>query len=282
MNKTTPNIPKLNLAILDMNNGQPNQGMRCITEIADGYDAYLSYNVFDVRVKNEVPDLSYDLYISSGGPGNPLEGNGIWEVKFYDFLDRLWTHNQKEGVRKKYMFFICHSFQLACNHFGLGEIAPRHSPSFGVLPVHKTKAGKTDEILAELPDPYHAVDSRSWQLIQPNLRVFAKHGAKILSLEKIRTHVEYERAIMAVRFSPELVGTQFHPEADPVGMKVHFEKEENRDTIIRNFSEKKYKQTVEQLDDPDKIALTHRTILPTFIESAISHLRDTPFEALPQ
>ena len=72
------------------------------------------------------------------------------------------------------------------------------------------------------------VDSREWQLVQPNRKVFKKLGAKILSLEKIRTHVELERAIMAIRFSPEMVGTQFHPEADPEGMKKHFSVEENR------------------------------------------------------
>jgi imidazoleglycerol phosphate synthase glutamine amidotransferase subunit HisH len=31
-----------------------------------------------------------------------------------------------------------------------------------------------------------------------------------------RDHVQYERAIMAVRFTDYFVGTQFHPEADPV------------------------------------------------------------------
>ena len=46
-----------------------------------------------VRVTNEVPDTSYDIYISSGGPGNPLEGNGIWELRFFHLIDRLWQHN---------------------------------------------------------------------------------------------------------------------------------------------------------------------------------------------
>jgi imidazoleglycerol phosphate synthase glutamine amidotransferase subunit HisH len=46
--------------------------------------------------------------------------------------------------------------------------------------------------------------------------VSLKKGAKIISLEKIRDHVQYERAIMAVRFTDYFVGTQFHPEADPV------------------------------------------------------------------
>lgn len=263
---------KLRLAILDMNNNVPNQGMRCIREIVAKYDGQLTCDEFDVRGKNELPDLSYDLYICSGGPGSPIEG-GEWKDSFFELIDSAWQHNQM-AVDKKFFFFICHSFQMACEHFGLGELAPRKSTSFGVYPVHNTKAGLSDPILSLLPNPYYAVDSRDWQLIQPNDEVFEEHGASILSLEKIRTHVEYERAIMAVRFSEEFIGTQFHPEADPVGMNIHFKKQENRDKVIKNFGEEKYNSMMEQLDDPDKIALTYNTILPAFIESSIHKLKE--------
>lgn len=263
---------EMKLAILDMNNNVPNQGMRCIREIVANYEDQLSWDEFDVRAKNEVPGLDYDLYICSGGPGSPLEG-GEWKDRFIQLIDEAWKHNQM-AENKKYFFFICHSFQMACEHFDLGQIAPRKSTSFGVYPVHKTEAGKKDPVLASLNDPYHAVDSRDWQLIQPRLEVFAEHGAEVLSLEKIRTHVELERAIMAVRFSDEFVGTQFHPEADPTGMKEHFNKQENRDKVIRNFGEEKYNDMMEHLDDPDKIAQTYSTILPTFIESSIQKLNE--------
>ncbi len=265
-------MEKLRLAILDMNKGQPNQGMRCIRDIVGSFVPYLEWDEYDVRVTNEVPDTDYDIYICSGGPGNPLEGNGIWDPRFYNLIDRLWVINQLGKERKKYAFFICHSFQLACNHFGLGEIVPRRSTSFGVYPVHKTAAGLEEPLFADLADPYFAVDSRDWQLIQPNLGVFEEYGAQIVSLEKIRTHVEYERAIMAVRFSDEFFGTQFHPEADPEGMKVHFSQPENREKVIRNYGLEKYESMMEHLEDPDKIALTHRTIIPTFLQIAIKKL----------
>lgn len=256
-----------------MNNGYPNQGMRCIREIVQGFGETLEVEEFDVRAKNEVPDTSFDIYISSGGPGDPTEGNGNWEVKFSHLVEQLWQHNKSPLIRKKYFFFICHSFQLACLHFGLGKITQRKSTSFGVYPIHKTAAGRREAILDGLADPYFAVDSRDWQLIQPKLKVFKEHGATILSLEKIRTHVEYERAIMAVRFSEEFIGTQFHPEADPEGMKAHFSEDSNKQKVIRNFGEKKYEDMMEHLDDPDKITLTHATILPKFIRSSIDKLR---------
>lgn len=270
---------KLRLAILDMNNGTPNQGMRCLREIADRYKDQLDWDEFDVRQKNELPDLSYDLYISSGGPGSPLDGD-TWKKNFFELIDAAWSHNQQENTSKKHFFFICHSFQLACEHFNLGTITKRKSTSFGVYPIHKNKAGRKEPLFDGLSDPYFAVDSRDWQLVQPNLKVFAEHGAKVLSLEKIRTHVEYERAIMAVRFSPEFIGTQFHPEADAQGMKMHFKKTENREKVIKNFGIERYDDMMLMLEDPNKIELTHSIILPNFIASSIQKLQEQELAAL--
>lgn len=263
---------KLRLAILDLNAGLPNQGMRCITQIVSQYKNQLDADIFDVRVTGEVPDLNYDIYISSGGPGNPMEGDGVWDTRFYDLVQDVWDYNKYEGYPKKYFFFICHSFQMACNHFGLGKITKRKSASFGIQPVHKTKAGMSDELFRQLPDPFYVVESRDWQIVQPNLHIFKEKGAEILALEKIRTHVEYERAIMAVRFSEEMVGTQFHPEADPDGMMVHFTKEENRDKVVLNYGIAKYDSMMSQLEEEDKIALTYKTILPNFIGNAIKRI----------
>lgn len=263
---------KLKLAILDLNAGFPNQGMRCILDIVNSYSPYFNVQVFDVRSKCEIPSLDFDVYVSSGGPGSPLEGDGVWDVKFYNLIQNIWDHNNQNTDQKKYMFLICHSFQMACNYFGLAELTRRKSTSFGVLPVHKTKAGSIDPLLITLPDPFYVVENRDWQIVQPNLNVFKEKGAQILALEKIRTHVEYERAIMAVRFSEEMVGTQFHPEADADGMKIHFSKAENREKVINNHSIQKYDSMMTQLDEEDKIALTQKTILPRFLEYAIDVL----------
>lgn len=263
---------KLRLALLDMNNGFPNQGMRCLRQIVAAYSDVLEYEEFDVRQKNELPNLDFDIYISSGGPGNPLEDIGPWLDRYLQLIDELWVHNLDPAARKKYVFLICHSFQLVSHHFQLGKITKRKSTSFGVYPIHKTVAGRKDNLLDGLKDQYYAVDSRDYQLVQPRLKVFKEHGASILSLEKIRTYVEYERAIMAVRFSKEFVGTQFHPEADAEGMKAYFLEEENRNKVIVNFGIDKYEDMMVHLDDPDKIFLTHGAILPGFINQAINNL----------
>jgi homoserine O-succinyltransferase/O-acetyltransferase len=261
------------IAILDMNNGVPNQGLRCIREIVSQYDHQVEWNIYDVRAKGEIPDLSYDIYICSGGPDSPL-AQGEWRNKVSQLIDEAGDINASDRQDKKFIFFICYSFQFACHHFGLGDLTMRKSTSFGIYPIHKTAAGRKDRILDGLDDPYYAVDSRDWQVVQPRLKVFTEHGASILSLEKIRTHVEYERAIMAVRFSDYFVGTQFHPEADADGMLTYFSQQEMKNKVVKNYGIEKYDNMIMHLHDPDKIERTHGTILPNFINNALETIKE--------
>lgn len=265
---------KLNLAILDMYDGETNQGMRCIKDILDRYSDQISYKVYDVRGKAEIPDIrEYDLYISTGGPGNPLDGNGNWDLKFFDLLDQIWIWNQNHS-RKKYILLICHSFQMACRHFGLGQLSKRKSTSFGVMTIHKTPNGMNDPIFNNLDNPFWAVDSRDYQVLQPNHKKFNLLGAKIIALEKIRTHVEYERAIMAIRFSDEIIGTQFHPEADPVSFMAHLKKPEVREKIMETMGKAKYRSMLEHLVDENKIYRTNETLIPNFLEQSIRKIKE--------
>ena len=79
---------QIRIAVLDMYDGEANQGMRCIFDIINRFNQMVSFQVFDVRGKNEIPDINkFDIYISSGGPGNPLEGNGIWDKKYFELID---------------------------------------------------------------------------------------------------------------------------------------------------------------------------------------------------
>src|SRR5882762_2462874 len=67
----------IRVAILDLYEGFANQGMRCIREILNQFgennNIDLSFHEFEVRLEKQVPDLSYDIYISSGGPGSPID-----------------------------------------------------------------------------------------------------------------------------------------------------------------------------------------------------------------
>lgn len=265
------NTPIIKIALLDMYDGVKNQGFKNITDILDMQILPFDWQRFDVRGKNEIPSLDYDIYISTGGPGNPLDGDGVWDKNFFELIDSIVEWNKNEA-RKKYVFLICHSFQMICHHLNLGTLTKRISTSFGILPMHKTEDGIKDPILCKLPDPFFAADHRDYQIIQPNLEVFEKFGAKILCLEKIRDHVDYERAIMAVRLSNEIFATQFHPEADAVGMTDFYKDKVIYQKSVEAHGEAKVKETINNLNDPFKVSLTNRTVIPTFLKLSIAQL----------
>ena len=265
------------VAILDLNNGAPNQSMRCLREIirqfgkANQLDIILTE--FNVREKLSVPDTSYDIYISSGGPGDPLESKGSdWERLYFKWLNEIESWNaDADNLQKKYVFFICHSFQLVCRHWELANVCKRNSTSFGVFPVHLLEDGKDEPVFDGMGDPFYAVDSRDFQVIEPRMNILYK-GAKILCIEKDRPHLPYERAIMAIRFSDYFIGTQFHPEADAIGMSMYLKTDEKKKTVIANHGEEKWKSMIEQLNDPDKILWTYSHILPNFLNIALNSL----------
>lgn len=260
------------IALLDMNNNQVNQGFKNIKEISENFQKQSEENIsitgFDVRHKNEIPDIEdFDIFISSGGPGNPHREGFEWEQKFADFLDSVYEYN-KHNDAKKYLFLICHSFQLASIHWDLGNICKRKSYSFGVQPIHKTEEGEEEFLFKNLPDPFYAVDSRAYQFIEPNVERFEELDMKMVAIEKSRPHIDLERAIMAIRFSDEIFGTQFHPEANPDGMIENLKDEKNKEAMIENYGMEKYLETVDRINDEDKIVLTQSQILPRFLSDA--------------
>ncbi|MEA3426148.1 MAG: GMP synthase [Bacteroidota bacterium] len=264
------------VAILDLYEGQANQGMRCIRDILLQWETAnqveLICQEFDVRLKLAVPDTSFDIYISSGGPGSPLETvNSEWEKKYFSWLEQIEQHNLlADEADKKHVFFICHSFQLACRHYGIGNVCKRKSTAFGVFPVHMLEDGKKEPVFEGLKDPFYSVDSRDYQVIEPNHARLREMGGKILAIEKDRPHVPYERAIMSVRFNDHFLGTQFHPEADAEGMHMYLLREDKKKTVIENHGEAKWQSMVEQLQDPEKIMWTYRHVLPNFLNLALA------------
>src|SRR5688572_12010203 len=198
---------KIKVAILDLYEGKANQGMRCIREILTAYaeanNLDLIRDEFDVRLKNEVPDMSYDIFISSGGPGSPLESRYTdWDESYFRWLSEIerWNDNPA-NEQKKYVLFICHSFQLACRHYNVGIVSKRRSTAFGVFPVHMLSSGYDEPVFAGLKDPFYGVDSRHYQVIQPNHHILEEMGAQLLCIQNHRAHARDDRDIVAIRFN---------------------------------------------------------------------------------
>jgi len=269
---------KLKVAILDLYEGVPNQGMRCLrnilVEFGEDNNIQVEWKEFDVRLKNDVPDMSFDVFISSGGPGSPLESRySDWEKKYFAWLNDVerWNSNPA-NQQKKFVFFICHSFQLSARYYNVGIITKRRSTAFGIFPIHMLADGVNEPVFAGLRDPFYAVDSRDYQVIQPNYSVLEKMGAKILCIEKDRPHVPYERAIMGIRYNEYMIGTQFHPEADASGMTMYLNREDKKKTVIESHGEEKWRNMIEHLNDPDKILWTYSHVLPNFLNQAVEQL----------
>ncbi len=269
----------IRIAVLDLYDGVANQGMRGIRETIQRFYKNLSIEIswdeFNVRQKNEIPDSSYDIFISSGGPGSPLETkDSNWEAVYFKWIQQAEQWNKEEkNTRKKHIFFICHSFQLACRYFKIGNLCKRKSTAFGIFPVHLLSNGKDEAVFNKMLDPFYAVDSRDYQVIEPNHQQIQSIGASILAIEKERPQVLLERAIMAIRFNEYMIGTQFHPEADASGMSLYLQTDEKKKTVIENYGLQKWEQMITHLNDPDKISFTYSLILPNFLSIASNQLK---------
>jgi hypothetical protein len=139
--------------------------------------------------------------------------------------------------------------------------------------MHYMHNAENEPIFAGLKNPFYGVDSRDYQVIQPNHNRIKQMGGSILAIEKSRPHVPLERAIMAIRFNEHMIGTQFHPEADAVGMTLYLLKEEKKKMVIENHGAEKWRSMIDHLNDPDKILYTYARIIPNFLQRAVEQLQ---------
>jgi homoserine O-succinyltransferase/O-acetyltransferase len=270
----------LKIAVLDLYEGEVNEGMRCIKELIEQFKSEMpfpvQYEIFDVRLKNEIADLDFDAFISSGGPGSPLASAGSeWEQNYFKLMDSILKHNREHPNQKKFVFLICHSMQIFCRYYGYAKVTKRKSTSFCVMPIHKTKEGKAETLFDKLTDPFYAVDSREYQVVEPNEGKIWSGGGNVLCIEKHRPFVMLERAVMTIRFNDEIIGTQFHPEVDPEGMHRYLLHDDKRKMVVEKYGEKKYLEMMQMLNEPDKIKLTYKSVIPSFLMSVAQNRLNT-------
>ncbi len=264
----------IRIAVLDLYDGAANEGMRCIRQLLEHFkhdhQLDLTYQIFDVRLKKEIADLGFDAYISSGGPGSPLSSEGSdWEKNYFGLMDGIRHHNSQSHSEKKHVFLICHSFQIYCRHYHYASVTKRKSTAFGVMKVDKTKDGRSEHLFKHLPDHFYSVDSRDYQILNPREEKIWSGGGHVICIEKDRPHVGLERAVMAIRFDEAFIGTQFHPEADSEGMYHYLMQEPRKKAVIERHGEKKYYEMMLYLNEPDKVKLTYKTIIPGFLRTAL-------------
>jgi len=257
--------PHLNIAIIDMYDGNTNVGMECIQLLlahwSNDRNVLTAQQIFRLRDHCEIPDDSFDAYISTGGPGSPSDSEGEqWDTLYTQWLDQML-------VLKKPVFLICHSFQIACRHFNLGKISLRKSRQLGILPVHPIVY---NDLFEGLEDPFYTLESRLYQITEPNDTLINSMGACIIALEKQRPQVPLERAIMGIQFNEFMAGVQFHPEGEYHILLDYFKEEKIKTSIVEEFGIEKWDRMIDHLNDPAKIKSTFHTIIPNFLDKALN------------
>src|SRR5690348_4819865 len=136
------------LCVVDMNDGHVNQAMRCFRSIASRFfrrvteaNPGVACELVEVQPRNTEDDVprDCDLYLSSGGPGSPFDGDGkVWPTRYYKFLDDVVDAAEEGGPDQRALFAVCYSFEMVVRHFKVAVMQPRSERKFGVMPVYMT------------------------------------------------------------------------------------------------------------------------------------------------
>jgi len=126
-----------------------------------------------------------------------------------------------------------------------------------------------NDLFEGLEDPFYTLESRLYQITEPNDELINSMGAHITCLEKIRPQVPLERAIMGIQFNEHMAGVQFHPEGEYHILLDYFKEEKNKTSIVEEFGIEKWDRMIEKLNDPKKIKSTFEAIIPNFLDKAL-------------
>lgn len=266
----------LRVCIVDMNNGHENQAMRCLRSIVSRFHANaqrtnpgLAVQVVEVspRDKGESCPRDCDLYLSSGGPGSPFDGDELpWYSNYGRFLDHIVEENVKHGEAKaKALFGVCFSFELIVRHFAFATMAPRASRKFGVMPIYTTAEGQKHPLLAPFNDRLFAFEHRNWEAIDLDERALKVNGGRVLALESREGQYDKGRAILGVDAAPGVETVQFHPEADRAGVVAWVARPDQAAAFREAYGDLTYERMLKTLDDPRRLARTFAVLIPGWL-----------------
>lgn len=279
----------LRICLVDMNNGVANQAMRCFRSILERFERRvhranpdLELHRHEVQPRNlgELPAQhhSYDLVLSTGGPGSPFDGlEDPWGVGYRKFLDAVHAENQTDPERATKLLLICHSFEIAVIHFGLSAMSKRDTLKFGLMPAYTTTDGRAVTCFRPFDDRLFTWEHRWWEAVEPNAARMRELGASVLAQESRPEGPNKGDALLALDFTPGIQGTQFHPEADLPGIMAWVQIEEHAAKFRAQYGEELYGRMLKSLSDPTRLARTFALFIPGWLTqhfNQIATLRD--------
>jgi GMP synthase-like glutamine amidotransferase len=262
----------LRVCLVDMNDGHENQAMRCLRAIVNRFHSHaqvwnpgLELQLVHVspRDKGEAPPRDCDLYLSSGGPGSPYEGDGQkWAEDYNHFLDDIVADNVGRGPRARALFGVCYSYEMIVRHFRVAEMAPRAARKFGVMPVYTTASGREHPLLAEFGERLFAFEHRNWEAIGLDASQLEKLGGRVLALESREGQDDKGRALLGLDVAPGIESVQFHPEADRSGVVAWVNRPDQAAAFREAYGDETYERMLKTLDDPMRLARTFAVLIP--------------------
>jgi GMP synthase-like glutamine amidotransferase len=259
------------IGVVDMNAGHKNEAIRCLGVLIDQFASRVradnpGLEVQRVHVsprdKGEVPPEDCHLYLCSGGPGSPFDGDGEqWVDDFSTFLDGVVDDNAANADAGKAALCICYSFEMAVRHFGVAEVAPRATRKFGVMPIYTTEEGRAHPLLAPFHDRLFAFEHRNWEAIGLDESKLARLGGTLLARES-RDGVSKGPALMAIDFGGGVEGVQFHPEADRPGVMAWVARPDQAEAFKVAYGVVTYERMLKTLDNPLRLARTFALTIP--------------------
>ena len=139
----------LRVSLVDMNNGVPNEAVRCFRRLLEAFSSRvraanprLKVVLEHVQPRNlgELPSPDADLVLSTGGPGSPHDGwEERWCAGYRVFLDSILERAAADAERAPSAFVVCHSFEIAVQHFRFAEMTRRQDLKFAIFPAYLTE-----------------------------------------------------------------------------------------------------------------------------------------------
>jgi GMP synthase-like glutamine amidotransferase len=275
--------PSLHLCLVDMNNGVPNEATRCFRTILERFTARaravnptLDVRFTHVQPRNlgEAPPPDVDLVLSSGGPGSPFDGyDEPWCTGYRRFLDSV-VDAHVRGKGEPSALVVCHSFEIAIEHFGFARMAKRASRKFGLMPVYTTPEGARAPLLEPFGDRLFVWEHRDWEAVGLDHAKLAALGGELWAVESRPDGSSPWKGdgLLAFRFAPGVEGTQFHPEADRDGALAWIQRPEQATACIEAYGELTYQRMLASLDNPERLARTFEVLIPGWLDRAFDGL----------
>ncbi len=257
-----------------MNAGHANQAMRCFRQIVASFfdrvqraNPGLGCTLVEVSPRDTSAPIprDCDIYIGSGGPGSPYDGDSEgWFVDWNDFCSFLLSESRRDDAEKKALFGVCYSFELLVRYFAVADVSMRDSRKFGVMPIYTTTSGQRHPLLAPFRDRLFAFEHRNWEAVDLKEDRLHALGGALLAQESRDGHSK-GRALLGFDFGQGIEAVQFHPEADRAGVMSWVARPEQAAAFRATYGEMTYQAMLRTLDDPSRLASTYALVIPGFL-----------------